>query len=893
LLAVAALATVASNAGAQSDSFQRWRDLVRSGNPDAAFAMGERLVAAADGPTEQVRLRGSLAFQYQDHGNFRRARELVDQGLELSKGWRFRALPDGGESGYRKFRAMHQLHRAQCRAATDLRQYADATTSCRASLEVAQRALDLARFSGQGLQGAAGDVLSGTLDLAKAESAANALVEEGRQLPGRVAHFYREASAVAIDLGERRQALNWAQRAVSIWDGAPGSEVASPRVQGRVRLQRALVFAGQWQAANEEFDAFDNTVRNGGQPLASRQNLVARALAYAHAGRLATLRQPLAGTSAQLRARLGEDSPLTTLHQGLQGAALLDGARPEDALTGRALLSQAAARLMEAQRTGDAVLEGGLEAQAARFVLEQFLRAQQSGAGSEPERELAFQVADALRGSRVQVAIQDAAARNAATAAGLGDLVRQEQDLRSEIRALQDLLMGRDSEETSALSESGAVDLRQRMGTLQTERAQLQARIAQRFPAYATLVKPKLPTPTDVVRQLALGELFVLLLPVDDGVHVWTLSWTEQRHRFTAMAPERLAQATAAIRKSTDFGDRLQPYAVEQARWLGAQLLGPLQAQIQQARHMVLAAGGTLGSVPFAALPTGPAQADGEPWLIRRVAVSQVPSASAWLAIQRLALADRPQGALLAWGDPAFDARAATDPGAAPVNTTRRVLSVRSSSSDAASVPHYSELPALPETRDELIAIAGSVKADPARDLVLGAQATRESVLAANRAGTLAQRKVIAFATHGLMAGDLPNLNQPALALAATPDAESNPLAPLLTLDDVLGLRLNADWVVLSACNTAAADGRAEEALSGLARGFFYAGARSVLVTHWAVETESAKLLTTRTFEHYTANPYAGKAESLRQAMLSVMAMPKYQHPAFWAPYALVGDGAR
>ena len=99
--------------------------------------------------------------------------------------------------------------------------------------------------------------------------------------------------------------------------------------------------------------------------------------------------------------------------------------------------------------------------------------------------------------------------------------------------------------------------------------------------------------------------------------------------------------------------------------------------------------------------------------------------------------------------------------------------------------------------------------------------------------------------------------------------------------------------MVLSACNTAAADGKAEEALSGLARGFFYAGSRSLLVTHWAVESESAKLLTTATFQHYTANPQAAKAESLRQAMLKVMAMPQYSHPAFWAPYALVGDGGR
>lgn len=151
----------------------------------------------------------------------------------------------------------------------------------------------------------------------------------------------------------------------------------------------------------------------------------------------------------------------------------------------------------------------------------------------------------------------------------------------------------------------------------------------------------------------------------------------------------------------------------------------------------------------------------------------------------------------------------------------------------------------------------------------------------------------VAFATDGLMTGDLPNLNQPALALAATGQESSNPLALLLTLEDVLTLKLNADWVVLSACNTAAAGGKAEEALSGLARGFFYAGSRSLLVTHWAVESESAKLLTTNTFAHYAEHPEAPKAESLRQAMLPVMEKPEFAHPAYWAPYALVGDGGR
>jgi CHAT domain-containing protein len=166
-------------------------------------------------------------------------------------------------------------------------------------------------------------------------------------------------------------------------------------------------------------------------------------------------------------------------------------------------------------------------------------------------------------------------------------------------------------------------------------------------------------------------------------------------------------------------------------------------------------------------------------------------------------------------------------------------------------------------------------------------------VLTQNKNGNLAKQRVVAFATHGLMAGDLPNLTQPALAMAGTKDDATNVLAPLLTLEDVLTLKLNADWVVLSACNTAAADGKAEEALSGLARGFFYAGSRSLLVTHWAVDSESAVTLTTETFKNYQSKPTQAKAESLRQAMLTVMSNPDTAHPTYWAPYALVGDGAR
>jgi CHAT domain-containing protein len=209
---------------------------------------------------------------------------------------------------------------------------------------------------------------------------------------------------------------------------------------------------------------------------------------------------------------------------------------------------------------------------------------------------------------------------------------------------------------------------------------------------------------------------------------------------------------------------------------------------------------------------------------------------------------------------------------------------------DAANYVAYSKIPPLPETRDEVLRLATILQADPQHDLIMGHEATRSSVLKQSALGNLAKKQVVVFATHGLLAGDLPQLNQPALAMAATKDAKES---PLLTLEDVLGLRLNADWVVLSACNTAGADGKAEEALSGLARGFFYAGSRSLLVTHWAVESLSAMNLTTKTFAAYKQNTQIRRAEALRQAMLDTMKMPNFSHPTYWAPYALVGEGGR
>jgi CHAT domain-containing protein len=140
----------------------------------------------------------------------------------------------------------------------------------------------------------------------------------------------------------------------------------------------------------------------------------------------------------------------------------------------------------------------------------------------------------------------------------------------------------------------------------------------------------------------------------------------------------------------------------------------------------------------------------------------------------------------------------------------------------------------------------------------------------------------------------LPGLAEPALVL--TPPQEASPDNDgLLTASKIATLKLDADWVVLSACNTAAADGAPDaEGLSGLAKAFFYAGARSILVSHWSVVSKATVKLITDAFAELQKNPEIGRAEALHRAELAMLDPnnpPEFAHPLVWAPFILAGEG--
>jgi len=198
----------------------------------------------------------------------------------------------------------------------------------------------------------------------------------------------------------------------------------------------------------------------------------------------------------------------------------------------------------------------------------------------------------------------------------------------------------------------------------------------------------------------------------------------------------------------------------------------------------------------------------------------------------------------------------------------------------------------LPETADELCAVAHDLRVD-SKDIWLGARATEADIKRLSDTGELSSYRIIHFATHGALAGQVSGNSEPGLLLTP-PDKATERDDGYLSASEITALKLDADWVILSACNTAAASAEGAKALSGLARAFFYAGARALLVSHWAVYSDATVKLITGAVGRMAADKAVGRAEALRQSMLALIDNGKANetHPSYWAPFVVVGEGS-
>jgi len=199
----------------------------------------------------------------------------------------------------------------------------------------------------------------------------------------------------------------------------------------------------------------------------------------------------------------------------------------------------------------------------------------------------------------------------------------------------------------------------------------------------------------------------------------------------------------------------------------------------------------------------------------------------------------------------------------------------------------------LPGTALELEAMRLALKA-PKTSLFMAAQASESNFRNADLSGV----NILTLATHGLLAGEIRGAAEPGLVFTP-PEEASEADDGLLTASEIAGLKLNADWVILSACNTAAGDGsEGAPGLSGLARSFFYAGARNLLASHWPVRDDVAAKITVRTIEIKRDNPKLSRAEAFQRAVQEIRNNASadreddsWAHPNAWAPFTLIGDG--
>jgi CHAT domain-containing protein len=725
-------------------------------------------------------------------------------------------------------------------------------------------------------------------------------------------------SRVVFEEGRFKDAATLAIAAIDSLEQSGAAPESLPLVEARKTYGAALAAQQRWDEAIVEFAKV--------QVGLSRDPVLARkygagdinwAWALIETGKPDAALQMLDPMIERTRQRLGANSYQVAELQGFRAIALAAGKENQRAVRE---FAPAVAILLEQARADDASDSGGIARTLRRVrILESYIAllaqiaASRGSAGAGDPVAESFRLADAARGSGVQRALTASAARAEIDDPELAGLAREEQDAEQRIATLVDALNRLLSASPEQQLPAAITDMRKEIDTLRATRAELKREIGRRYPGYASLVDPAPATIAQARAALAPGEALVSIYVGETATYVWAL--TARGDPQLAVVPIGDRELTAAVkhlRSALDVGavdvERVPAYDVGAAHELYKALLSPIAPVWKDATSIAIVPHRALAQLPFTVLVTEPATMTSSklrfaeyrsvPWLLRRVAVIQLPSVNTLLTLRRATPGKANRRAFIGFGDPVFNRDQLGRTAASTVTT--RGLSLRGVASlrGGVSAADLGQLPALPDTADEIRDIAGLLEADMKADVFLGVAANERNVKRAN----LASRAVVVFATHGLVPGDLDGLDQPALALSA-PDIANVDGDGLLRMSEVLGLKLDADWVVLSACNTASGDGAGGEAVSGLGRAFFFAGARALLVSNWPVESGSAREITTEIFRRQAKDPGLTRAEALRQAMLAVIDGPgaidaksgqplfSYAHPMFWAPFSLVGDG--
>jgi CHAT domain-containing protein/tetratricopeptide (TPR) repeat protein len=560
--------------------------------------------------------------------------------------------------------------------------------------------------------------------------------------------------------------------------------------------------------------------------------------------------------------------------------------------------------------------------------------------------------------SSTAFSIAQMGARHAPRDPALTTLVRERQDLAREWHWRDVYLTKAVSQESKARDIVVENESRARLTSIETRIGEIDRSLAEQFPDYSTLTSPLPLSWENAQGYLNNNEALIVLVTLEKlrAIAGETFLWVVTREgsrwvripQGTAELTEKVqalrcgldAQEWDGISRAARCGQLLGidgqpepggplPFHLGLAHELYQALLGPVEDLIRD-KHLLIVPSGPLTSLPFQVLVTDKPATDqpktyddykGVAWLGRRQPLTVLPSVSSLQALRKFAKTSTAQKPYVGYGNPVLQGDGACRTAVAPEACTPVLTAAvgsqaparqhslersgsldriyRKGASQEAVLAEVRALCPLPDTAFELRCVARSLGV-PESEVRLGATSTEADLKQRSEAGELANYRVVHFATHGLLAGDTEMMarrqGEPALVLTPPEAPRDMDDDGLLTASEVAQLKLNADWVILSACNTAAGDKLGAEALSGLARAFFYAGARALLVSHWPVYSDAAVELMDKAFAELRQDPSIGRSEALRRAMVALMDNPALSdnpHPSIWAPFSLVGEGAQ
>ncbi|HYO11900.1 MAG TPA: CHAT domain-containing protein [Thermoanaerobaculia bacterium] len=413
----------------------------------------------------------------------------------------------------------------------------------------------------------------------------------------------------------------------------------------------------------------------------------------------------------------------------------------------------------------------------------------------------------------------------------------------------------------------------------------VRARIRQESPRFADLVQPETVSLDDIQKRLLdPNDLLLVYSLGDDRSFVWAVS--QQSFTFAELAGrERIEGAAERFhellsRSSQRAKSARQPAAEE----VGELVLAPVADRLRNFGRLLVVADGALQKIPFAALSL-PGNEGQRQLVLERHEIVMLPSASVLATLRRetggrrLRL-ENPLVAVVA--DPVFqrnDERVRN--GAAPANAeTIRDPGLRAATRDLG----LTALERLPHTRREADAIVSRVERERDRAIFLDFQADRALLTQ----GRLKRFRVLHFATHSVINDRQPELSGLVFSLVG-PDGR--PREGFLRLHEIYNLDIEADLVVLSACQTGVGREIRGEGLDGIVRGFMHAGVPGVIVSLWNVDDAATAELMSRFYKHLLDDGQKPPA-ALRSAQLSMLRDPAWSDAELWAGFVFIGDPA-